>query len=117
MDYGYPNHSGIEEKKSIEEIEATYKCGLIKPLLDIEELCYSLNVPYDEVVFSLLKDHIFTIDIDNDFFNNFRIYKDVDTCQMTDYEGFKLIVRYAQAREKHLEELTQCFLKDIKGEN
>ena len=112
MNYGYPNHSGIEEKKSIEEIEEAYKCGLTQPLLDIEELCYSLNVPYDEVVFSLLKDHIFTIDIDNDFFYDFRIYKEVEPVQMTDYEGFKLIVRYAQAREKHLEELIQCFSKN-----
>ena len=117
MKYGYPTYDETDEKKTIEELDSIFNSGITKPLIDIEALCHCLNLPYDEIVFMVLENHIYTPDIDNDFFHGFSDNEDSICIQMTDYEGFQKLIRYAQTREEHLDELKQCFSKALKGEN
>lgn len=115
-DYEYLSYDGTEPKKDIQEIYDAFNNGTQNPLHFIETLCYHLNLPLDDLIIAVLGEHVYTPDYDNNFFEKYPNKEQLKYYQMTDYEGFKKLIEYAQKRTKVLKELQQNLANQLKGE-
>lgn len=86
------------KKNVLTEIEAAFNLlAMPNPLLSLQKVCECLDMPHEIGRIIIPRSHLFTPDYCNDFFKYYRDVGRPCNFQMTDYEGFKILVKYAQA--------------------
>ena len=86
------------KKNMLTEIEAAFNLlATPNPLVSLHTICKCLDMPY-ELGYNLIPaSHLFTPDFCNDFFKYYRDRGRPCVFQMTDHEGFKILIQYARS--------------------
>lgn len=85
-------------KNVLTEIEAAFNLRATpNPLLSLQKICKCLDMPH-ELGYNLIPEsNLFTPDYCNDFFKYYRDIGRPCIFQMTNQDGFKILLKYAQS--------------------
>jgi len=85
-------------KNALTEIEAAFNLlATPNPLLSLQKICKCLDMPYKLALDLIPTSYLFTPDFCNDFFRYYRDRGRSCPFQMTNRDGFKILLKYAQS--------------------